>query len=328
MEIAAERGEIWAERTSGRQNRKKDWNLAFLGFGAVLFLLTVSYGMIRQTEQLIPLDMGRTGGKQTQLETDCLTVIGTAVPDGKSIVEKAAVDRSVFFAALGSAEDEGKGVPGTGRANMEPEGRTEGQTINRGSSLVESTAEEKEDSPPVPAEIALILYGNGGLPERADYMFEPGTFNLEEVEGPKRLGKIFDGWYLDPECTMPFSGRMEEGTAIELYAGWKEFPGYICDEMGYVIGCSDIGFVLTDGLVALPTHESCVGLRAGAYAGVEEEIFEVYVPANITEIEKGAFSSMPNLLFIQVAEGNPAYYSEDGILYRKDGSLEAIPPGR
>ena len=93
-------------------------------------------------------------------------------------------------------------------------------------------------------------------------------------------------------------------------------------------GYTDVGRVLTDGLVALPTHDSCVGLRTGAFAGIEEEIFDVYIPANITKIEEHAFDGMSNLMFIEVAAGNPAYYSVDGVLYHSDGSLAVMPAGR
>lgn len=196
------------------------------------------------------------------------------------------------------------------------------------SALSDRTMEKVSEEPAAVADIQVILHGNGGRPERTEQIFEIGTFSLEALEEPKRLGKAFDGWYLDPECEMPFSGAVQEEKAVELYAGWKEFPGYFCDGTGYVSGYSDRALVLTDGLVALPAHESCVGLREGAYAGIEEEIFEVYIPANITEIEADAFSAMPNLLFIQAAEGNPSYYSENGILYHKDGSLAAMPMGR
>ena len=69
-------------------------------------------------------------------------------------------------------------------------------------------------------------------------------------------------------------------------------------------------------------------LRAGAFAGIEEAIFEIYIPANITNIEEHAFDGMSSLLFIEVAAGNPVYYSVDGLLYHSDGSLAVTPAGR
>lgn len=184
------------------------------------------------------------------------------------------------------------------------------------------------DTAVVPVEIPVILHGNGGLPESSELTATAEGFDLEGLAEPTRLGKLFDGWYLDAGCTIPFT-KVEEGASrVELYAGWKEFPGYRCDDAGYVAGYTDAGLVLTDGLVALPTHDSCVGLRAGAFAGIEEAIFEIYIPANITNIEEHAFDGMSSLLFIEVAAGNPAYYSMDGLLYHSDGSLAVTPAGR
>lgn len=184
------------------------------------------------------------------------------------------------------------------------------------------------DTVAVPVEIPVILHGNGGLPETSELTATAEGFDLEGLAEPTRLGKLFDGWYLDAGCTIPFTKVEEGATRMDLYAGWKEFPGYRCDDAGYVTGYTDVGRVLTDGLVALPTHDSCVGLRTGAFAGIEEEIFDVYIPANITKIEEHAFDGMSNLMFIEVAAGNPAYYSVDGVLYHSDRSLAVMPAGR
>ena len=52
-------------------------------------------------------------------------------------------------------------------------------------------------------------------------------------------------------------------------------------------------------------------------------MIEVYIPSNITYIAPGAFDHLHLLMFIEVAEDNPAYYSEDGILYAADGEIIA-----
>ena len=57
-------------------------------------------------------------------------------------------------------------------------------------------------------------------------------------------------------------------------------------------------------------------------------MIEVYIPSNITYIAPGAFDHLHLLMFIEVAEDNPAYYSEDGILYAADGEIIAYPGGR
>lgn len=55
---------------------------------------------------------------------------------------------------------------------------------------------------------------------------------------------------------------------------------------------------------------------------------EIYIPADITYIEDGAFDDLCCLMYIEVAGDNPEYYSEKGILYRKDGTEIAYPMGR
>ena len=107
------------------------------------------------------------------------------------------------------------------------------------------------DTVAVPVEIPVILHGNGGLPETSELTATAEGFDLEGLAEPTRLGKLFDGWYLDAGCTIPFTKVEEGATRMDLYAGWKEFPGYRCDDAGYVTGYTDVGRVLTDGLVAL-----------------------------------------------------------------------------
>ena len=61
------------------------------------------------------------------------------------------------------------------------------------------------------------------------------------------------------------------------------------------------------------------------FSGVEEDVFEIYIPANIIHINTDAFESLPYLIYIQVEEGNPSYYSNDGILYHDNGNVAFIP---
>ena len=77
------------------------------------------------------------------------------------------------------------------------------------------------DTAVVPVEIPVILHGNGGLPESSELTATAEGFDLEGLAEPTRLGKLFDGWYLDAGCTIPFT-KVEEGASrVELYAGWN-----------------------------------------------------------------------------------------------------------
>ena len=336
MEMVMERlgKRLMTERDLGRPRLER----ILQGIGLFVFLLVVCYGATDQAVSLAEKNKGEVKASVPQTDSVSGRDLADFVPMRRDWANP--MDHSV----LGSLEKKGLILETDSPTAVLPtEGTLEGADQEAVSEEKESVSvpvsvpvmvpvsESPEESAALPTGVELVLHGNGGIPERTEYTYGSGIFSMEELEAleePKRLGKLFDGWYLDAASENPFTGEATEGTTLELYAGWKEFPGYLCDDAGYVIGYSDAGLIVTDGLVALPTHESCVGIRSGAFAGVEEGIFEVYIPANITKIEEGAFSSMDNLFFIQVASGNPKFYSESGILYHKDGSQAVMPPGR
>ena len=53
----------------------------------------------------------------------------------------------------------------------------------------------------------------------------------------------------------------------------------------------------------LPVSPDCVGIASGAFDGVNESVLELYITANITEIEEGALDSLKPLWYI---EADPA----------------------
>lgn len=105
----------------------------------------------------------------------------------------------------------------------------------------------------------------------------------------------------------------------------KEVSGFICDERGYITGYSNPSVFMRDGFVVLPGDNACSGIKAGAFKGLEETVFEIYIPANITYIEKDLFDSLHNLVFIEVDPRNARFYSQNGILYTRDGKIFAYP---
>lgn len=187
--------------------------------------------------------------------------------------------------------------------------------------------DEKEEQPAMIEEIKIELYGNGGVPECITDTCKIDTFEIGSYKQPERLGKIFDGWYLDQEGSIPFSDIQAGEAVLKLYAGWKEFPGFLSNEKGYITGYTDESLFLGDGLLSFPTHDSCKGVAKNALKGLEEDVFEIYIPANITYIEPGSFDYLSNLLYIEVSSKNPAYESIDGCVYTKDGKLIASPKG-
>lgn len=189
-----------------------------------------------------------------------------------------------------------------------------------------SVAEDTKKKLEVEVPWSVTLDANGGIPATREYSFAEKTFAEKDFEVPTRPGKVFTGWYEDVECTKPFSGVIDV-KSIRLYAGWKEFDGFVCDANGYVTACTNADTMLRDGFLVLPTSASCTGITASAFDGVEDRIMEVYIPANIHYIAEGIFDRLPNLLYIEAAPGNPYYYSEEGVLYRTNGEIVATPRG-
>lgn len=103
------------------------------------------------------------------------------------------------------------------------------------------------------------------------------------------------------------------------------YSGFIVSESGIITGCVKAECNLKDGLLVLPPNENCTGVDAGAFAEIEDDVYELFIPDNITYIAPGALDTLGNLMYIQVMDGNPTFYSENGRLYSMDGSLIADP---
>lgn len=162
----------------------------------------------------------------------------------------------------------------------------------------------------------VTCYGNGGLPAAASYSFDAASFAGDELSVPVYEGKIFTGWYEDEACTIPFDRAEGEKRKLTLYAGWKT-ETYMLSDRGYLIDCEPE--MVSDGLLLLPFDDSCTGVDAHAFDKLAQMVEEIYIPANITYIAPEAFENLTNLIYIEVAEDNPVYYSVNGELYMKDG---------
>lgn len=173
--------------------------------------------------------------------------------------------------------------------------------------------------------LTVTIYGNGGTPECITDTYPIDSFGVDHLTVPTRPGKHFDGWYEDAGCTVPFAGEVKDEETLILYAGWRELPGMTCDDNGYILSWDAS---VSHGLLILPDYEECTGITKDALAGLSNEVTEVFVPANISYIEPGAFDRLSSLMYIEVMSGNPSYYSKEGILYNHDGTVAAYPKGR
>lgn len=173
---------------------------------------------------------------------------------------------------------------------------------------------EKLTIPYSVAEYKVCLHTNGGAMDQREVSL--WNYRLPELEEPVCPGKSFTGWYMDPECTIPFECAPYGETYLPLYAGWTDFQGFVCDQEGFITGYTNRS--VTDGLLVLPSDSGCVGIRKGAFHDFTE-VQEVYIPSGITYIEQGAFEGMENLLYIEVSPDNPVYKSVNGTLFKKTG---------
>lgn len=77
--------------------------------------------------------------------------------------------------------------------------------------------------------------------------------------------------------------------------------------------------------VTLPESMEAIG----SYAFYDTNITGVNLPAGVQLVENGAFASCNSLKNIEVAENNPIFYDNDGVLFsRRDARLVCYPAGR
>lgn len=103
--------------------------------------------------------------------------------------------------------------------------------------------------------------------------------------------------------------------------------GFLVNESGIIYGISDPDLVVNDGYMEFPT-EKCTGIAAGTFSSGLPTVREIFIPANITYIEEGAFSGLANMEWFEM-ESSGAYYTEEGVLFAEHGTcLLAFPAGR
>lgn len=112
------------------------------------------------------------------------------------------------------------------------------------------------------------------------------------------------------------------------HAGAVNVGGFLVSESGMICGIADVDTAVVDGYMELPS-EGCSGIARGAFAGAAAEISEVYIPANITYAEEGAFLGTDAMLWFETEASGGSLFASDGVLYADDGAcLLAFPAGR
>lgn len=103
---------------------------------------------------------------------------------------------------------------------------------------------------------------------------------------------------------------------------------FLINEEGMIYSYNPEAGLAEGGILELP-EGGCTGILASAFAGVETDICEIHIPANITYIETGTLNQLTELGCIEASPDNPAYTSCEGVLL--DSSMTTIlafPVGR
>lgn len=96
--------------------------------------------------------------------------------------------------------------------------------------------------------------------------------------------------------------------------------GYLINAEGMICGLSGDKEVIKDGVLYFP-EEGCSGIARGALSGLGSAVEEIEIPANITNIQPGAFVGLSDLGWIEADAANPAYVTVDGVLYTADDTV-------
>lgn len=144
---------------------------------------------------------------------------------------------------------------------------------------------------------------------------EAGTYPAEPEYPAETVPPISVPDKEHPAESVPPATVPEEETPAGTVPAVVE--GFLVDEHGMICGIEDLS-VIMDGYVVLPS-EGCSGIAAGAFSNVPTVISEIYIPANVTHIEPGAFCGLADLEWLE-AEGSDSCYTEDGVLFSENGT--------
>lgn len=124
--------------------------------------------------------------------------------------------------------------------------------------------------------------------------------------------------------------RNASDTSENTLEGLLTVGNFAVNHDGIIETCIDPYAASVDDTIIIPADERCTGIGALAFDKIAEvsEVTEVYIPANITGINTEAFDKLNSLIYIEVAEENPAYESIEGVLYDREGNVIVYPSGR
>ena len=210
----------------------------------------------------------------------------------------------------------------------------ETEEIKNDTSSIENGEETKNDISPIENgeetknDISPIENGEGTKNDISSDENGEGTKNdISSDETEEGIKNDISSTENEKETEDDMSFIQGEDTFTDENGEIREIAGFYVDNQGYIVGITE-NLSFMDGILAVASDSECVGIRENAFSNVEDEVVEIYIPANICDIEPGAFDVFGNLMYIEVAVGNRCYCSIDGILYTKSGGEIAYPAGR
>lgn len=126
------------------------------------------------------------------------------------------------------------------------------------------------------------------------------------------------------------SGINEDpGDGVDKSKPMTEQPaGFTVNADGMICSFDPTAGLVEDGRLVLPSI-GCTGIARGTFQGVSDEIYELFIPPNIVNIEAGVLGEMADLGWIELTEPNEYYTMQDGILFDSSmTTLVAFPRGR
>jgi hypothetical protein len=155
-----------------------------------------------------------------------------------------------------------------------------------------------------------------------------------EPDEPSYSGFVFDRWYFDEECTVPwdFDYDLMPACGITLYADWNANESII-NNFRYEVIADEVtitGYTGNNGYVTVPEKikglpVTKLGNRAFAY---DNDVIGITIPKTVEEIAQDCFVESPYLSTITVASGNEFFTSEDGILFDKEKTELILYPAK
>lgn len=147
-------------------------------------------------------------------------------------------------------------------------------------------------------------------------------YNLTQVHLSANLGVLQEGTFY--QCRSLRTIEIPVGTTEIWDTAFENCSGLT----SFTVAPGNSVFSAVDGVLYGKLDDGSRKLVAYPAARTATSIL---IPADVTEIAAGVFSSISELTAIEVEAGNPVFYAQDGVLFQRDGEttiLHTYPCGK